>query len=131
MLTAAAAQRDEVVDAVIRASVSRTSELATQMLAIAEQHGNNELTAQSFLVLALSQMFAGKFESADKSLNRAISMYETMPQDCGGRLATEHKPCLDSRLFGIGHVVPWLPRSRGEKDGQCVRRGTGSGFESC
>jgi tetratricopeptide (TPR) repeat protein len=61
----------------IRASGSRASELATQMLAIAEQHGNNVLTAQSFSALALSQMLLGRFESADKSFDRAISMYET------------------------------------------------------
>jgi hypothetical protein len=54
------------------------------MLAIAEQHGNEELTAQSFSSLALSQMLAGKFESADKSFDRAISMYETMPKATTG-----------------------------------------------
>jgi class 3 adenylate cyclase/tetratricopeptide (TPR) repeat protein len=70
--------------ALIRANVSRASELATQMLAIAEQQGNNELTAQSFSSLALSQMLAGKFESADKSFDRAISLYETMPKATKG-----------------------------------------------
>ena len=70
--------------ALIRANISRASELATQMLAIAEQHGNNELTAQSFSSLALSQMLAGKFESADKSFDRAISTYETMPKATTG-----------------------------------------------
>jgi class 3 adenylate cyclase/tetratricopeptide (TPR) repeat protein len=63
----------------IRASLSKANELAMQMLAIAEQHGNNELAAQSFSALSLSQMLAGNFELADKSFDRAISMYETMP----------------------------------------------------
>jgi class 3 adenylate cyclase/tetratricopeptide (TPR) repeat protein len=67
----------------IRASGSRAIELATQMLAIAERHGNNELTAQSFSFLALSQVLIGKFESADRSFDRAISMYETMPATTG------------------------------------------------
>ena len=67
----------------IRASLSKANELAMQMLAIAEQHGNNELAAQSFSFLAFSQMLTGKFESADKSFDRAISMYETMPKATG------------------------------------------------
>jgi tetratricopeptide (TPR) repeat protein len=70
--------------AVIRASVSRASELAAQMLAIAEQHGHNELTAESSYLLALSQMFAGKFEFADESFDRAISMYQRKPKATGG-----------------------------------------------
>jgi len=68
----------------IRASLWKANELATQMLEIAEQHGNNELAAQSFSSLALSQMLTGKFESADKSFDRAISMYETMPEATTG-----------------------------------------------
>jgi class 3 adenylate cyclase/tetratricopeptide (TPR) repeat protein len=66
--------------AALRATVSRAIELATEMLAIAEQHGNDELTAESLYLLALSQMFAGKFEFAAKCFDRAISIYETMPK---------------------------------------------------
>ena len=64
--------------------VWRAIELATQLLAMAEQHGNNELTAESSFNLAYSQMFAGNFESADKSFDRAISMFETMPKVTAG-----------------------------------------------
>jgi adenylate cyclase len=63
-----------------RASVSKASELVTQLLAIAEQHGSNELTAESSSTLAYHHMFAGKFESADKCFDRAISIFETMPK---------------------------------------------------
>jgi adenylate cyclase len=68
----------------IQASLWRANELAMQMLAIAEQHGNKELAAQSFSSLALSQMLTGNFDSADKSFDRAISMYETMPKATTG-----------------------------------------------
>jgi class 3 adenylate cyclase/tetratricopeptide (TPR) repeat protein len=68
----------------IQASLSKANELAIQMLAIAEQHGNNELAAQSLSSLALSQMLTGKFESAAKSFDRAMSMYETIPKATTG-----------------------------------------------
>jgi tetratricopeptide (TPR) repeat protein len=68
----------------IGASLWKANELAMQMLAIAEQHGNNELAALSFSSLALSQMLTGKFESADKSFDRAISIYEMMPKATTG-----------------------------------------------
>ena len=64
--------------------ISRARELATLMLAMAEQHGNKEMTAESLFNLAYSQMFAGNFESADKSFERAISMFETMPKVTAG-----------------------------------------------
>jgi tetratricopeptide (TPR) repeat protein len=68
----------------LRGSVSRASELATQVLTIAERHGNKKLTADSSSVLALLQMFAGKFESAGESFDRVISLYETIPEATAG-----------------------------------------------
>jgi tetratricopeptide (TPR) repeat protein len=50
------------------------------VLAIAEQHGNKELTADAGSVLALSQMLTGKFESAGESFDRVIPLYETMAE---------------------------------------------------
>jgi predicted ATPase/class 3 adenylate cyclase len=70
--------------ALVRASVSSASELATQLLAIAEQHGNHELTADSLSALGFSQMHAGEFDRAAKCLDRAISLYETMPSAAAG-----------------------------------------------
>jgi len=64
--------------AVFRANVSRASELAIQALAIAEQHENAELTAWSLCLLAVSQIFAGRFESAENNYDRSIAMFETM-----------------------------------------------------
>jgi adenylate cyclase len=63
-----------------RANISRSSELATQLLAIAEQHGNNELTAESLDFVAHLQMFAGKFDRAEEYFDRAISLFEAMPK---------------------------------------------------
>jgi predicted ATPase/class 3 adenylate cyclase len=70
--------------ALVRASVSNSSELATQLLAIAEQHGNNELIADSLSALGFSQMHAGEFDRAAKCFDRAISLYETMPKAVTG-----------------------------------------------
>jgi class 3 adenylate cyclase/tetratricopeptide (TPR) repeat protein len=84
--------------AVLRGSLSRASELATQMLAIAEQHGNKELAANSSSVAAFSQMLAGKFESAGESFARVISLYQTMPGAAGG----VGSPNNLSRIFAYG-----------------------------
>jgi class 3 adenylate cyclase/tetratricopeptide (TPR) repeat protein len=69
-----------VLTAAIRANVSKAIELATQLLAIAEQHGNDELTAESLYVLGYSQMFAGKFAQAAECFDHAISFFEAMPK---------------------------------------------------
>ena len=70
--------------AVARASVSKASELATQLLAIAEQHGNNERLAESLYLLGHSQMFAGKFARTAECFDRAISLFEVMPKATTG-----------------------------------------------
>jgi len=70
--------------ALVRASVSNSSELATQLLEIAEQHGNNELIADSLSALGFSQMHAGEFDPAAKCFDRAISLYEAMPRAVTG-----------------------------------------------
>jgi adenylate cyclase len=104
------------LSAVIRASFSRASELATQMLAIAEQHGNNELIAEAITLLALQQMFAGEFESAGKSFERAISLYETIPDATAG-VSSRHK-VYDALAYGFSAWDTWflgLPNRAGEK----------------
>jgi class 3 adenylate cyclase/tetratricopeptide (TPR) repeat protein len=68
------------VTAGFRANVSRATELATELLAIAEQHGNHELTAGSLSLLGFSQMFAAKLDQAAECIDRAISLYEAMPK---------------------------------------------------
>jgi tetratricopeptide (TPR) repeat protein len=70
--------------ALVRASVSRSSELSAQLLAIAEQHGSRELTADSLSALGFSQMHAGEFDRAAECFDRAISLYETMPRAATG-----------------------------------------------
>ncbi|MBV8137799.1 MAG: AAA family ATPase [Deltaproteobacteria bacterium] len=90
----------------LRANVSRAIELATQMLAIAEQHGNDELTAESLYLLALAQMFAGKFEFAAKCFDRAISIYETMPTASGGIGSRQNISHTGSYSFSV--VNTWF-----------------------
>jgi class 3 adenylate cyclase/tetratricopeptide (TPR) repeat protein len=70
--------------ALVRASVSRSSELAGQLLAIAKQHESNELTADSLSALGFSQMHAGEFDRAAECLDRAIALYETIPRAATG-----------------------------------------------
>jgi class 3 adenylate cyclase/tetratricopeptide (TPR) repeat protein len=86
--------------------ISRAGELATQLMALAEQHGNDELTAESIYLVALSQMFAGKFEAAEICFDRAISMYETMPKattDLGSWRRMNR-----FAVYGFSSVNPWL-----------------------
>jgi len=73
-----------------RASVSRANELATQMLAIAEQHENTDLTAASLELLGYSQIHAGKFGRAAECIDRAISLIETIPKATGGLTSGRH-----------------------------------------
>jgi adenylate cyclase len=87
-------------------AIGKASELATQMLALAEHHGNNELTAQSFSSLALSQMLGGNFESADKCYDRAISMYETMPKATGGLGSLRN--INSAAAYGFSSLCPWF-----------------------
>ena len=68
------------VTAGFRANVSQAGELAAELLAIAEQHGNHELTAGSLCLLGFSQMFAAKLDQAAECIDRAISLYEAMPK---------------------------------------------------
>jgi tetratricopeptide (TPR) repeat protein len=49
------------------------------MIAIAEQHGSNELSAYSLYLLGFSQMQAGRFDRAAECFDRAISLYEATP----------------------------------------------------
>jgi predicted ATPase len=69
-----------LLTAFVRASVSRATELAEQLLAIAEQHGNNERLAESLYLLGHSLMFAGKFARTAECFDRAISLFEAMPK---------------------------------------------------
>jgi class 3 adenylate cyclase/tetratricopeptide (TPR) repeat protein len=65
--------------ALSRANLEKARELATQLLAIAEQSGNVDVTAESVYFLAFSQMFAGDIELAAKSFDRSVSLFETTP----------------------------------------------------
>jgi predicted ATPase len=73
-----------LLTAFVRASVSRAAELAEQLLAIAEQHGNNERLAESLYLLGHSLMFAGKFSRTAECFDRAISLFEAMPKASTG-----------------------------------------------
>jgi predicted ATPase/class 3 adenylate cyclase len=70
--------------ALVRANVLSAIGLATELLAIAEQHGNNEFIAESLYLLGFSQMFAGKFDRTAECFDRAISLLEAMPKATTG-----------------------------------------------
>jgi tetratricopeptide (TPR) repeat protein len=92
--------------AMFRASVSRASELAAQLLAVAEQHGSNELTAESLHLLGYSEIQAGKFDRAAECIDRAISLFETMPKTTIGlasRWDINH-----ARAYGMSACNTWF-----------------------
>jgi adenylate cyclase len=80
------------------AGVSRASEVATQMLAIAEQHQNTELTAASLVRLGYSQIHAGNLDRAAECIDRAISLIQTIPK----------APGRDIMAYGIWAWNTWF-----------------------
>jgi serine/threonine protein kinase/tetratricopeptide (TPR) repeat protein len=60
-----------------RGGVGRLHELGAQLLAIAEQSGNVDFTAESFHRIAFTHLVAGDFELAAKSFERSVSLFET------------------------------------------------------
>jgi adenylate cyclase len=64
-------------NALTRPSHSKARELARHLLALAQQYGSVDLTAESLFLLAFPEMCSGDFELAAESFERSISMFET------------------------------------------------------
>ncbi len=84
----------------------KARELAAQMLAIAEQHENHELTAESVYLVALSLMFAGEFEPAERYYDQAILMYEEMPRATTG--LGSWRRMNQFAVYGFSALNPWF-----------------------
>ena len=82
--------------AFVRASISSASELAAQSLAMAEDHENNEFTAESLYLLGHSQMIAGKFDRAAECLDRAISLFGVIPKATTGLGSRQNRNCTEA-----------------------------------
>jgi predicted ATPase/class 3 adenylate cyclase len=81
---------------------STAVKLAAQLLALAEQHRNDERIALSLYFLAFSQMLAGEFELADAQFDRAASIFETLPKtttDFVWQVNTNHALCYSTRAW--------------------------------
>jgi class 3 adenylate cyclase/tetratricopeptide (TPR) repeat protein len=95
-----------LLTAFVRANISSASELAIQLLAIAERHANNELTAESLYLLAHLQIFAGHFDRAEEDFDRSISLFEAMPKvtmGLGSRRNRNH-----SEAYCISALNTWF-----------------------
>jgi hypothetical protein len=65
--------------AVTRPDMRRACELATDLVARAEQHGTPEHTAQAILWLAFANLIAGAFNLAAEGFDRGAGLYEALP----------------------------------------------------
>jgi class 3 adenylate cyclase/tetratricopeptide (TPR) repeat protein len=74
------ALRGLFVSALARPDVPKACEIATETLTIAERHGNIEQIALSVHGLAAANMFAGAFDLAAESFDRAVALFESMPE---------------------------------------------------
>ncbi len=67
-----------------RPDIREARELATELVAIAERHGNNVQIAQSLWALAQVSLYAGAFELADRGFDRAWALLESKPELSAG-----------------------------------------------
>jgi predicted ATPase len=58
----------------------KARELATELVARAERHGNAEYIAQAVHALAFANMIAGAFDLAAEGFERGAALYESMPK---------------------------------------------------
>ena len=67
-----------------RPDMRKACELATELVARAERHGNAEYIAQAVLSLAFANMMAGAFDLAAAGFDRGAALYESMPKSATG-----------------------------------------------
>jgi len=89
-----------------RPDIRQACEIATERVALAERHGNLELTAESLHSLAFANMCAGAFETAAEGFDRTLSMYQSMPAP---QAAFRHqRPIVQALTAGASAYNLWF-----------------------
>ena len=87
--------------ALTRPDLRKACELATDLVARAEEHGSQEHIAQAVLWLAFANLEAGSFDLAAEGFDRGAALYKAMP-----------KSAISFQQLGLRHPALYIDQAQ-------------------